>query len=179
MRLFTGIALPSETSASVLALIDQLRPLAHIAWSKPEKLHITTRFIGEWPESQLDELKQALTAVSVSDPVEIRLLGLDWLPNPHRPLTLHAAVEATPALTQLAADTDAALLTLGLIPERRTYRPHVTLGRIRRQDHDPIDKLRQAVDQTRFDLAPFRAPSFHLYLSADGTYTNLSEYSLP
>jgi 2'-5' RNA ligase len=178
MRLFTGIALPPEASAPVLALIDQLQPLAHIAWTKAEKLHITTRFIGDWPESRLDELKQALTAISAPLPIEVRIHGLNWLPNPHRPLTVHAAVEATEPLKQLAADTDSVLLQLGLIPEPRTYRPHVTLGRIRRQDHDPIGPLQRAVEQTRVSVAPFRAESFHLYLSANGTYTKLSDYPL-
>ncbi len=178
MRLFTGIALPPEASAPVLALVDQLKPLAHIAWTKAEKLHITTRFIGEWPESRLEELKQALSTIQAPQPVDIRIHGLAWLPNPHRPLTVHAAVEATEPLKQLAADTDAVLLQLGLIPEPRAYRPHVTLGRIRRQDRDPIGPLQHAVEQTRFSVAPFRATSFHLYLSANGTYTKLSDYPL-
>lgn len=178
MRLFIGLSLPTEASAPVLALIDQLKPLAHIAWTKAEKLHITTRFIGEWPESRLDELKHALTTISAPDPIEVRIDGLDWLPNPHRPLTLHAAVEATEPLKQLAADTDAVLLQLGLIPEPRAYRPHVTLGRIRRQDRDPIGPLQNAVEQAKFSVAPFRAASFHLYLSANGTYTKLSDYPL-
>ena len=36
------------------------KPLARINWSPVDNLHITTKFIGEWPEARLDEIKRAL-----------------------------------------------------------------------------------------------------------------------
>ena len=72
---------------------------------------------------------------------------------------------------QIHHATEAALAALGIAPEQRSYHPHVTLGRARRRESD--------VALPRLDLAPFRADAFHLYLSANGTYTKLRSYPLP
>ena len=49
MRLFTAIDLPADVRDRLDKLIARLRPLARINWSPPENLHITTKFIGQWP----------------------------------------------------------------------------------------------------------------------------------
>jgi 2'-5' RNA ligase len=176
MRLFTGIALPAEARGPLLALTEQLRPLANLAWTPEDKLHITTKFIGEWPESRLAELQQVLSAVSVSESVDIHIRRLGWMPNARFPLTLYAGVHMTGDLPRA---TEELLEGLGILIEKRIYRPHVTLGRIRRTGRDPIDALQSALQHSSLDIAPFRATAFHLYLSANGTYTRLNDYQLP
>ena len=175
MRLFTGISLPPEASGPLVALTDHLRPLALLAWSPVEKLHITTKFIGSWPESRISELQQVLSMVTASEPVDIHIRRLGWMPNPRFPLTLYAGVQLT---GDLAARTEDALEGLGILKEKRAYHPHVTLGRIRRKI-DPIDALQAEIAQANLDIAPFRSTAFHLYLSANGIYTKLSDYPLP
>jgi 2'-5' RNA ligase len=176
MRLFTGISLPPSASVPLLALTDHLRPLANLAWTPEAKLHITTKFIGEWPESRLAELQQVLSMVTTGEPVDVHIRGLGWMPNPSVPLTLYAGVQLT---ADLAARTEDLLEGIGILKEKRAYHPHVTLGRIRRKGRDPIDALQAEIARTTLDIDPFRATAFHLYLSANGTYTKLSDYPLP
>lgn len=176
MRLFTGLSLPPDASQHVTGLMQRLRPLASLAWTKPEKLHVTTKFIGEWPESRLPELKSALLTVRAADPVTVHIRGLGWMPNPRQPFSIHAEVEPTSALAALNASLEAALEPLGILREQRTFRPHVTIARIRK--HEPIGNLRREIEQLPFDLAPFQATSFILYLSDSGTYTKLEAYPL-
>ena len=49
-------------------LLRELRPLAPLNWSPMENLHITSKFIGEWPEQRLGELKQRSTEIAVLRP---------------------------------------------------------------------------------------------------------------
>jgi RNA 2',3'-cyclic 3'-phosphodiesterase len=175
MRLFTGISLPPEARSPLLALTGYMRPFANLAWTAEEKLHITTKFIGEWPESRLPELKQVLSLVTLTEPIDIRIRRLGWMPNLRVPLTLYAGVEMS---GDLASRTEELLEGIGILKEKRPYRPHVTLGRIRRAGRDPIDALQNEVARTELDIAPFRATAFHLYLSDSGTYTKLSDYPL-
>ena len=51
MRLFTAIDLPDEMIWKLERLLSVLRPEAIIKWSPIDNLHITTKFIGEWPPS--------------------------------------------------------------------------------------------------------------------------------
>ncbi|MEO5924022.1 MAG: RNA 2',3'-cyclic phosphodiesterase [Bryobacteraceae bacterium] len=175
MRLFTGLSLPPQARAPLLALTDHLRPLADLAWTPEAKLHITTKFIGVWPDARLAELQQVLTAVATSGPVDIHIRGLGWMPNSRAPLTLYAGVELT---GDLASRTEDLLEGLGILKEKRAYQPHVTLGRIRRTGGS-IEALRAEIELAGIEIAPFRADAFHLYLSDSGTYTKLSDYPLP
>src|SRR5579871_919935 len=123
MRLFCGLDLPPQIVHSLEHLITQLRPSARIHWSPPANLHITTRFIGEWPEARLPELSAALGGMPRQAPIEIAVRQLGFFPNPHAPRIFWAGVQAGPELAQLASDTDRALEPSGLPPEGRPFRP--------------------------------------------------------
>lgn len=143
MRLFTGIDLPAEQTASLRALLDRLRPSAAVRWSKPGNLHVTTKFIGEWHPERLDELKAALDKLPPRPPLPIALSGLGWFPNPHQPRVFWLAVHGGEPLLQLAAATERAVGPLGVAAEHRPYTPHLTLARV--QPGTAIASLRHAV----------------------------------
>ena len=162
MRLFTAIDIPPDVKAALATILQRLKPLAKLNWIPAEKLHITTKFIGEWPEERLYELKQALATVKAPGPVDIVIRGLGRLPH-----LLYAAVEPNYALTGLAAATDQAV---AVPAEDRAYRPHITLARAR--------KRVPRIDLDVSAVGSFRAASFALYLSAAGKYTKLQEFPL-
>jgi len=184
MRLFVAIDPPADVLDNLGAWLDQVRPLAKLAWSPVENLHITTKFVGEWPERPLDktapgleEMKMALAAVAIPEPVDIEIRGLGWFPNPHRPRVFWAGVEAREPLRNLARATEQATAQLGVPVEERPYSPHVTLARIR--NPVPLDSLREAVSKHETQtFGQFRASAFYLYLSAGGRYTRLMEFPL-
>jgi 2'-5' RNA ligase len=177
LRLFTAIDIPPDVKATLAALLDRLRPLAKLGWIPAEKLHITTKFIGEWPEERLDEMKWALAAVACPAPVEIAIRRLGWLPNPRSARVLYAGVEASESLTALAAATERAVGGIGAPAEDRIYRPHVTLARTRKTVS--LDALKRALAEIELSaIGSYRASSFALYLSAAGKYTKLQEFPL-
>ena len=162
--------------AALATLLDRLRPLAKLHWIPLDKLHITTKFIGEWPEERLEDLKRALGAVRSLAPVEIVIRGLGWLPNPRSARMLYAGVEASEALAALAAATERAAESAGVPVEDRIYRPHVTLARTRKRV--PLGGLKHVLAEIELSaIGSYRATSFALYLSAGGKYTKLQEFS--
>jgi 2'-5' RNA ligase len=185
MRLFTGIDLPAEVVRNLERLLDRLRPAARVRWSPPANLHITTRFIGEWPAERLPELETALAALpgllpgDGAIPIQVRKLG--FFPNPRAPRVFWAGVDASPGLAALALETDRAVATLGLEPEGRPFSPHLTLARIK----EPVDlqKLRETIAALpSLEFGDFAADRFHLYQSrlcpAGSVYTKLAEFPL-
>src|SRR5262249_44106079 len=142
-------------------------------------LHVTLKFIGEWPVQDLDKLEQALRSVAKRDPIPVDIRGLGWFPNPHHPRVFWAGVQAGEALKQLAHDIDSAIEPLGIAIEDREFSPHLTLARIKQPV--PLQPLRQAVaDLESVDFGTYRAATFHLYRSQPGSagsiYTKLSDY---
>ena len=178
MRLFTGIDLPERERAALAALIDEFRPLAPLRWSVAANLHVTTKFIGEWPEPRLHELIEALAAVPVPGPFPISLDGVGWFPNPHQPRIFWVAVKAPPELGALAAATEMELeRKLGIAREERPYRPHLTLARINGPaDLSGVRRAVAALPSTAF--GSFQPSSFHLYSSEGGQYTKLASFGL-
>jgi 2'-5' RNA ligase len=176
MRLFTGVDIPGEVKTTLAALLDQIHPLAKLAWTPLDKMHITTKFIGEWPEDRLDELKRALAEVAAR-PVDISIRRVGWLPNPRFPRVLYARVDSSESLCGLASATEQSLERTGIAREDRIYRPHLTLARVR--GRVPLEGLKTALKALDLsDFGSYQASSFYLYLSAGGKYTKLQEFRL-
>ncbi|MDP9114071.1 MAG: RNA 2',3'-cyclic phosphodiesterase [Acidobacteriota bacterium] len=180
MRLFTAIPIPTDLSEGLRCFLSRLRPTAKISWSRVEDLHVTTKFIGEWPEPRLEEIKRALASVQPTGSIEIAVKGLGWFPNERRPRVFWAGVDGGEALRNLAQATESAVAELGVPIENRIYSPHLTLARIR--ETVALDRLREAIrsfpSSCNFDFGSFRATQFFLYLSASGRYEQLAGYPL-
>jgi 2'-5' RNA ligase len=182
MRLFTGLDLSDTVVHTLDGLLDRLRPAARLKWSPPANLHVTIRFIGEWPEERLPDLRAALGGLPSHPPIPIHIRNLGFFPNPHSPRVFWAGVEASPDLAALAAETNRALDPLGLKLEGRPFSPHLTLARIK--EPVPLRKLREAIAVLpSLDFGSFSADRFFLYRSRQGPagsrYTKLAEFPLP
>jgi 2'-5' RNA ligase len=157
-----------------------LRPAAKIAWSPPANLHITTKFIGEWPETRLPEMMTALEGIPSRPVIAVAVRRVGFFPNPHSPRVFWCGVEA-PCLETLAADTDRAASALGIEPEKRAFSPHLTLARIK--EPVPLQPLREKIAALpSLDFGAFEVNNFFLYLSKlspkGSVYTKLREFPL-
>jgi len=178
MRLFTGIAVDPAVLARLSRVLAELQPLAKVNWSPVENLHITTKFIGSWPDDRLGELKTALAGVQFGR-FEITIAKFGYFPNPHHPHSFFAGIDGGAALPDLAARIEESLMPLGIAKEKRPFNPHLTLARIKTQD---VHALRGHIAKmTDFHFGKFTASVFHLYLSKPGpagsVYTSLASYS--
>jgi 2'-5' RNA ligase len=182
MRLFVALDLPPATVRLLEELQRSLRPLARIRWSPAGNLHITTKFIGEWPEARLDELKTALAGIPPRGRIAIRVGGLGFFPNPRAPRVFWCGIEEDACgLAELAAATDRATAALGVPAETRPFSPHLTLARIKeRLDLGPLHRAIAGLQS--LDFGAFDADSFFLYHSqlrpAGSVYTKLAEFPL-
>ena len=180
MRLFVGLDLPEETIRNLEALLERLRPTARIHWSPPANLHITTKFIGEWPDERVAEVKAALAAVGPGAEIAVRVHRLGFFPNPHAPRVFWCGLEA-PGLEALAAATDRATAALGIPLETRAFSPHLTLARIKERLN--LQLLRETIAALpALEFGNFVARSFFLYQSSlrptGSVYTKLAEFPL-
>jgi 2'-5' RNA ligase len=180
MRLFTALDLPPEVVANLEELLAKLKPRARIAWSRPANLHVTIKFVGEFPAERLGELKQALAAVARNGAIPVHIRRVGFFPNPHSPHNFWCGIEA-PGLDTLAAASDEATSALGVPRETRGFSPHLTLARIK--ERVPLQSLREAIaGLPSLEFGQFEARSFFLYESrmqpGGSVYTKLSEFPL-
>lgn len=174
MRLFTAIELPPDMLLRIDRLICALRASAMINWSPLDNLHITTKFIGEWPAARLEELIAALGQLTSRARFEVEIAELGWFPKERSPRVFWAGVHAGEPLGELARATEEKLECLGIAKEERAFSPHLTLARIKHQV--PLEVLRRKVGELgRVSLGTFFATGFALYKSEPGS--NASIYS--
>jgi len=172
MRIFTAIDLPSPVLLRLERLLSALRPEAQIKWSPLDNLHITTKFIGEWPETRLEELTNALASLAPCEPFAVELKNLGWFPNSRSPRVLWVGVHGGKALAELTRRTEEKLEGLGVPKENREFSPHLTLARIK--SPVSLSKLRQRVDEMKAaEFGEFPVSSFSLFRSDPGSNASI------
>jgi 2'-5' RNA ligase len=181
LRLFTGIATPRAVEARIDELVRQLKPLAAIRWSPTSNFHITTKFIGAWPEDRLQEIKDALAGVPRTGAFKIAIRGLGFFPDAQRPRSFWIGVDGGAELKSLASRIDQTCSQLGVVAEKKPYTPHLTLART--EPKAKLEALHMALEKMGSPLlGEFDATVFHLYLSQPGRsgaiYTSLEEFPL-
>lgn len=160
MRLFCGFAVSYEVRRNIELLLEHLRPAARIRWSPADNLHITAKFIGEFPRERLQELRAVIDSIERPAPFRVAIEGLGWFPNPHQPRILFAGVHAGAELPALFGRLDAALGELGVALESKPYQPHLTLARV------PPSVEKAELGALRRAIAELPSASFGVYNAA-------------
>ena len=179
MRLFVALDLNTRVIANLTELVRRLAPMAPIHWVHPRNMHVTLKYIGDWDDSRLDEVVEALRRVRVPYKVKVPLAGLGFFPYPSSPRVFWVIAENTSPLRQLASSVDAQLSRLGIAPEVRPYVPHLTLGRLRGECD--LTEMHEAIEElpTR-DFGNIEPDSFSLYgnsLTENGpTHRKIEEF---
>lgn len=170
MRLFVAIETNAKVVTNLTELVRRLRPVAPIRWLNPQNMHVTLKYVGDWPHHKVDAIVRALSEVEISSPLNVPLAGLGFFPNASRPKVFWVGAESTPPLRQLASGVDSQLQQLGVAPEVRPYQPHIVLGRV--LDDEPLDQLYSVVDDLPSrdfgTISPTRFVLFESSLTAAG-----------
>ena len=134
VRLFFGLELPEELHQRIVLLagsIDRAR------FVPPENLHITLRFIGEVDEPTMQDVALAADRIWF-EPVPITLNGAGHFESRGRVSAVWLGVEHSAPLMALRDRIEAAMVRCGRPPERRKFKPHVTVARLTQGRPDEI-----------------------------------------
>lgn len=136
IRIFIAISLPSEVRIALeqtsRELAEQMPPRS-VRWVKPDLMHVTLRFLGDTAVSLLPQLTAGLDQIAAQHSrFELTVSGLGCFPNRKRPRVIWAGLRGDMApVNGLVAELNALLVPLGWKPEKRPFRPHLTLGRVK------------------------------------------------
>lgn len=128
MRLFVGFKLSHES----LTAINQVpKPQFKIAWTRPENLHVTVRFLGETAPEHVAAVSACLRDVSQSHSAfKIWAGGAGAFPNARRARVFWIGIkEESGTLISLASAIEKAAVQLGYQPEKKSYFAHLTIAR--------------------------------------------------
>jgi RNA 2',3'-cyclic 3'-phosphodiesterase len=137
-------ALWPERSVAVRLAALRSAPLnVRERWAHPMDLHLTLAFLGELAAGQLGCVQDAADGVEAP----VFMLTLDQVGAfPRNQILWCGSTETPSALLALVETLQVRLVECGITPERRLFRPHVTLARKVRFPHpvlhcDPLPWL--------------------------------------
>ncbi|UCE22078.1 MAG: RNA 2',3'-cyclic phosphodiesterase [Candidatus Aminicenantes bacterium] len=137
MRTFIAINLDQEIKKALLQFVTELdacNPEGRgIRWVRPEGMHLTLKFLGEIGEEKVPVIESALKGISEKHvPFPLRVKGTgSFPPKSKTPRVLWVAIEEVENLKRLQFDMEKEMEGLGFPRERRTFHPHLTLGRVK------------------------------------------------
>ena len=157
LRLFVALQLPLELCAALSQTgRDTIDRRHHISWVRPAAMHLTLKFLGDTPGSQLDELKFALTQVAdAHECCRLQLGSAGVFKNRGAPRVLWWGLEGDVIQVEaLAAAVEVALGNCGFTRSEKQFRPHITLGRVKRGE--------PAMEREFLEAAPATMPSIEV-----------------
>jgi RNA 2',3'-cyclic 3'-phosphodiesterase len=161
-RLFTAIEIP-EAMRLRLSLLRT--PISGAKWVQPEDMHVTLRFAGDIDGRTADEFADLLAGASVA-PFTLSIVGGGAFGG-RDPRVLWAGVTAGPEMEALYRANERAARAVGLEPNPRDFRPHVTLARMRRARQTEVARFLAENGDLRLD--PFQVTRFVLLSARPGS----------
>lgn len=134
MRTFIAIEIPAEIKKEMAKVQDELkRSGADAGWTRPEGIHLTLKFLGEVPETKIEEIKNALVrAAEATSRFRLKIAGAGAFPNPKNPRVVWLGVSGDiDNLSALQGSVEESMTAMGFDREERAFSPHLTLARIK------------------------------------------------
>lgn len=187
MRLFTAVRLEAGIRDAVAAAVSSLRSDpglgSAIKWVEPENLHITLQFLGEVPPRAGDALVEAWVSPLVSTAARVSLGQVAPFPSRGRLRGVWVDVRCGDgAFLALRDAVQVRLTPLGYKSEDRPFRPHLTIGRLRRTASLPRRRLVERLSGVSLPSRAWPVREVVLFESRPGrpgpTYHPLAEISL-
>ncbi len=183
MRLFVALELPASHRASLTEVCERGRR-GGVRWVPAENVHLTLKFLGEVDEARIPKIEEALASVAArARPFPLSLAGCGCFPNVRAPRVVWLGLaEGAGEAQALAGAVEDALRPVGFAPERRPFKPHLTIGRVK----DPREGAAAASSKVDaladYAAAPARAEAVALVkstLTAEGSvYEEIGRWRL-
>ncbi|HJR66479.1 MAG TPA: RNA 2',3'-cyclic phosphodiesterase [Gemmatimonadaceae bacterium] len=134
VRLFIAINLPESERQAIHESTALLRAAAKsVTWVAPDCIHLTMKFLGEQQADDVPKVRDALAEVGRRfQPLRLDVGGVGAFPHLRAPRIFWMGIGADPKLELLHHDLEVACEALGHEVEARAFRPHITLGRLKR-----------------------------------------------
>ena len=134
VRAFLAIPLNSATIDRIESIQQQLRPeLPEIRWTGRDNLHLTLHFFGGITEENLEKASKIVVSIgSLFKPFSARFTEIGAFPSADRARVIWLGLEEN-KIGMLHHALETKFKSAGFPIELRPFRPHITIGRSRRQ----------------------------------------------
>lgn len=166
MRLFIALPLPDEVETLLGKLIADFRQKSgNVKWVPPENVHLTLKFLGDTDEQLVSKISREIDEVARQHGViETVVDQVGGFPNLRRPRVIWVGISQNiEAASRIARQVDLAMRKLRFEKEKRPFKAHLTLGRVRQGR--PVDELAEYIEKYTFEPVPLYLDRLTLFKS--------------
>lgn len=167
IRSFIAIDLPEALRKDLERLQDRLRAIGTpVSWVRPEGIHLTLKFLGDIEPATVPLIGRKLAEIAArQSPFRLQPQACGAFPTLKQMRVLWVGLNGdVDILRSLQKRIESSLGALGFQPEKRPFRGHLTLGRVKTRK--PIPALHKAMlDQQDFRAEAFDVTGLVLYKS--------------
>ena len=181
-RVFVAIDISDEASRKVDVYLKNLRSEFsnfRVSWERPEKLHLTLKFLGEIKAHQLNDLIKVLESVAKKFAAfSLQIAGTGQFGK--RVLWL-GITDKNAKLNKIQELLETGTEKIGFERETKSFKPHLTIARLREPDKSfPLVKKHL---QNNFEPLDFEVSQIVIYesqlQSTGSVYKILAKHKLP
>lgn len=180
IRLFVALEIPQEAKDKLFEIRrtvcdDEL----NFRWEKPEKLHLTLKFIGDVKEEILPAIRSELEYLTEYPQIEGMIENFGFFFRNGIANILWASLNLGSGIIEIIEMLENSFIKYGIQKEKRKFKPHLTLLRIKK---DPGQDFINKFKEFNFEPIKFQSDKIILFkseLSKSGSkYFEIKTYHL-
>ncbi|MEA3489587.1 MAG: RNA 2',3'-cyclic phosphodiesterase [Candidatus Omnitrophota bacterium] len=150
IRCFIAVEISDEARAELSRIIGILKgSRSDVKWVVPDSVHLTMKFLGYISEEKVPAITGKLDGIAREmGPFDMMLSGIGVFPDWGYARVLWVGVgDGSEKAKDLAACVEEAMAQQGFEKEKRSFSPHLTLGRIRTsKNKNELKKLTDTIE---------------------------------
>lgn len=183
IRSFIAIEISGDARGEMKRVIGQFKSsAADVKWVNPDTVHLTLKFLGDVSEEKIEKIKSCLTEIVKNSPSFDIVLGEvgvfpDWKYAKVIWIGVAEGAEKASVLAELIEDS---MLEEGFEKEKRPFKCHLTLGRVRgAKNKDKLKSTSSSIKVVPVRMNISKVVLFKSELTTEGAiHTPLSEFIL-
>ena len=184
IRTFIAFEIPEHVLSAIGNIQGVLKSYKfNIKWVRPESIHLTLKFLGNIDPAAMDQIESVLRdTVKPHAPFFVQAKGLGVFPGAKRPRVLWIGITGQiDRLIGLQQHLDKDLKAIGFSGDKRPFKGHLTLGRVK--GSIDANRMRSVLAKyNEFEAEPFTVGPLILYRSdlhpTGAVYTKLFHVTL-
>jgi RNA 2',3'-cyclic 3'-phosphodiesterase len=132
-RLFAAVKIhPSSGFLSIYSNIKSAIRHERITWVNPAAMHLTIKFFGETLTSQIPAIDNCLRNSTIGfKTFDLEIKNTGMFGSRYQPRVIWFGIEDGNSMNKLFEAVTEQLKTIGILPDRQNFVPHLTIGRIK------------------------------------------------
>ena len=134
IRLFIALEIPDEVKNKIFIVLQEIPEYSsQYRWEPKDKIHLTLKFIGDVREELLDDIINEIGFIKDYSAFNCTISKFGFFFRDNNPVILWCNCETDDKINLLVKDLNTSLNKFGIDEDKRKFKGHLTLLRIKKR----------------------------------------------